>query len=228
LIDYVKDELAAEGVVVNLVSTAADDTTNERTEADEVDFNFFQHFPYLSEWNEINGGHLVNAGDIHVEPISAYSDKYNTVDEVPNGAKIAIPNDTTNAYRALRILEIAGFIKLDDEAATNLKASASNVKEYLKPIELVELDSTIIIPTKDDFDVFITNVNKALEAGITSTVLFKEGEDSPYANIIAVRSDLAADKRAAVDKLVEILQSEDTGRYILEHYDGKVIPAQTD
>jgi len=225
LVNYVKDKLAGEGVIVNLVSTAADPTTNERTEAREIDFNFFQHLPYLNEWNEINGGHLVNAGDIHVEPISAYSDRYKTIAEIPANAKIAIPSDATNEFRALRILEIAGFIKLDEAAVKNLRATVSNIKEYLKPIELIELDSTIIIPTKDDFDVFITNVNKALEAGISSTILFREGEDSPYANIIAVRSDLAADKRAAVDKLVQALLSEDTRSYILQHYNGKVIPA---
>ena len=225
LVNYVKDKLAGEGVIVNLVSTAADPTTNERTEAREIDFNFLQHLPYLKEWNEINGGHLINVGDIHVEPISAYSDRYKTVGEVPANAKIAIPSDATNEFRALRILEIAGFIKLDETAVKNLRASVSNIKEYLKPVELVELDSAMIIPTKDDFDVFITNVNKALEAGITSAILFREGEDSPYANIIAVRSDLAADKRAAVDKLVKALLSEDTRDYILRHYNGKVIPA---
>jgi D-methionine transport system substrate-binding protein len=226
LIQYVIPKLAEQGVTVNLISTAADETTNERTEAGEADFNFFQHYPYLAEWNEINAGHLVNAGDIHVEPISAYSDRYASVDEVPDGANIAIPNNATNEYRALRILEIAGFIRLSDEANTNLRASLSDVAEYLRPVELVELDSTVIIPTKDDFDVFITNVNKALEAGITSAVLFREGEDSPYANIIAAREDLTPEKRAAVDKLVAALQSEDTRAYILEHYDGKVIPAR--
>ncbi|MDR2575192.1 MAG: methionine ABC transporter substrate-binding protein [Treponema sp.] len=226
LVNFVKDKLAADGVIVNLVSTAADETTNERTEAGEIDFNFFQHFPYLSEWDEINGGHLINVGDIHVEPISAYSDKYKTVDEVPANASVAIPNNATNEFRALRILEIAGFIKLDDAANRNLKASVSNVKEYLKPIKLIELDAGMIIPTRTDFDVFITNVNKALEAGITSPVLFREGEDSPYANIIAVRDNLAADKRAAVDKLVKALQSEETRKFILDKYNGKVIPAK--
>jgi D-methionine transport system substrate-binding protein len=226
LIDHVKNKLAAEGVIVNIVSTAADSTTNERTEAGEIDFNFFQHFPYLKEWDEINGGHLINVGDIHVEPISAYSDKYKTVSEVPASASIAIPNDATNEYRALRILEIAGFIKLDETANRNLRASVSNVKEYIKPVKLIELDSAIIIPTRGDFDVFITNVNKALEAGINSAVLFREGEDSPYANIISVRDNLAADKRTAVDKLVKALQSEETRKFILEKYNGKVIPAK--
>jgi len=226
LINHVKDKLAADGVIVNVVSTAADATTNERTEAGEIDFNFFQHFPYLKEWDEINGGHLINVGDIHVEPISAYSDKYKTVNDVPAKASIAIPNDATNEYRALRILEIAGFITLDETASRNLRASVSNVKQYLKPVTLIELDSAIIIPTRGDFDVFITNVNKALEAGITSAVLFREGEDSPYANIVSVRNDLAADKRAAVDKLVKALQSEETRSFILGKYNGKVIPAK--
>jgi len=225
LVDFVKNDLANEGVIINIVATAADPTTNERTNAGEIDFNFHMHVPAMDEWNEINGGRLINVGDIHVEPISAYSDRYKTVSEVPANAKIAIPSDATNEFRALRILEIAGFIKLDESVFQNLRATVSNVKEYLKPIELVELDSPLIIPTKDDFDVFITNVNKALEAGITSAILFKEGADSPYANIVSVRDDLAADKRAAVDKLVKALQSDETRKFILEHYDGKVIPA---
>jgi D-methionine transport system substrate-binding protein len=102
----------------------------------------------------------------------------------------------------------------------------SNVKEYLKPVKLVELDAGIIIPTRGDFDVYITNVNRALEAGLTSPVLFREGEDSPYANIIVVREGLAPDKRAAVDKLVKALQSEETRKFITEKYNGKVIPAK--
>jgi D-methionine transport system substrate-binding protein len=226
LISYVKDKLATDGVIVNIVSTSTDETINERTEAGEIDFNFFQHKQYLGEWNEINGGHLVNAGDIHVEPISAYSDKYKTVNDVPANAVIVIPNNATNEYRALRILEIAGFIKLDEAANRNLRASASNVKEYIKPVKLIELDASFIIPTKGDFDVFIVNVNRALEAGVTSNVLFREGEDSPYANIIAVRDNLAADKRAAVDKLVKALQSDETRSFILSKYNGKVIPAK--
>jgi len=226
LINFVKDKLADEGVIVTLVATAWDETVNERTDIGELDFNFVQHLPYLKEWNQINGGHLISVGDIHVEPISAYSDKYKTVNEVPPNAVIAIPNNATNEYRALRILEIAGFLKLDDTASQTLQASVSNVKQYIKPIKLIELDAGIIIPTRGDFDVFITNVNRALEAGIDSAILFREGEDSPYANIVVVSSNLAAEKRAAVDKLVKALQSDETRKFILEKYNGKVIPAK--
>ena len=224
LIEFVKPKLAEQGINVVLVSTAADATTNEKTAAGEIDFNFFQHYPYLKESNEVNGFHLVNVGDIHVEPITAYSDQYSSVSEIPENAVVAIPNDGTNEYRALRILEENGFLILNEETATSLKASLADVKEYLRPLEIVELDSTQIIPTKADYDFFITNTNKALEAKITSNTLFSEGSDSPYANIIAV--DESQKDNPAILALVKELQSEATRNFILETYNGAVIPAK--
>lgn len=223
IIEYVTPKLAEQGIIVELVATSADATTNEKTAKGEVDFNYFQHYPYLEEWNTTNGFDLVNAGDIHVEPITAYSDKYTSTEEIPDDAVVAIPNDGTNEYRALRILEQNGFIKLDEETATTLSASLTDIEEYIRPLEIVELDSAQIIPTKADYDFFITNTNKALEAKITSTKLFSEGSDSPYANIIAVRAE---DKdNPAIIALVKELQSEDTRKFIEEKYEGAVIPA---
>lgn len=223
LIEYVAPKLEAQGIHVELVATAADNTTNEKLAKKEIDFNFFQHEPYLQEWNEANGYHLVNAGDIHVEPITAYSDKYSKKEDIPDKAVVAIPNDGTNEYRALRILEENGFIKLNAKTATSLRASVSDVETYLRPIEIVEMDSAQIIPTKDDYDFFITNTNKALEAKISSAKLFSESGDSPYANIIAVREE---DKEnPAIVALVKALQSEDTRKYIQDKYNGAVIPA---
>jgi len=186
---HVRPQLEEQGIYIELVSTAADSTTNERLNSGEIDFNYFQHLPYLESEVEANGYDLASAGGIHIEPITAYSDKYASVDEVPDNAIVAIPNDGTNEYRALRILELNGFIKLDDAARDSLSASVDDIVSYVKPIEIVEIDSAQIIPTKDDYDFFITNTNKALEAGITSNKLFSEGEDSPYANIIAVRTE---------------------------------------
>jgi NitT/TauT family transport system substrate-binding protein len=223
LVEFVRPTLEQNGYIIDVVSTAADDTTNEKTTAGDVDFNFFQHFPYLSEYNEINGANLANAGDIHVEPISAYSDKYKTTAEIPDNASVAIPNNATNEYRALRILELEGFVKLNASTANSLKASVADIDEYLKPIEITELDANQIIPLKEDFDFFIVNVNKAIEAKITSEVLFREGSDSPYANIIAVKdTDL---ENAAVKALVSALQSNETRNFIIEKYNGAVIPA---
>ena len=224
LIEFVRPKLAEQGIEVVLVATAADSTTNEKTAAGEIDFNFFQHFPYLQESNEANGFHLVNVGNIHIEPITAYSDKYKSVSEIPDNAIVAIPNDGTNEYRALRILEENGFLTLTEETTTSLRASLLDVKEYLRPLEIIELDSAQIIPTKDDFDFFITNTNKALEAKITSTTLFSEGSDSPYANIIAV--DESQKNNKAILALVRELQSEATRNFIQQTYNGAVIPAE--
>lgn len=222
IIEYVKPKLEAQGIEIVLVSTAADATTNEKLNAGEIDFNYFQHDPYLQSEVEANGYDLVNAGGIHVEPITAYSDKYATKEEIPEKAVVAIPNDATNEYRALRILELNGFIKLADSAKDSLSASVSDIEEYIIPLEIVELDSAQIIPTKADYDFFITNTNKALEAGITSNKLFSEGADSPYANIIAVRT---SDKdNPAIKALVEALLEEDTQNFIKEKYNGAVIP----
>jgi len=226
LIEFVAPKLEEQGITVKLVATAADNTTNEKLAKGEIDFNFFQHEPYLKEWNEVNGYNLVNAGDIHVEPITAYSDKYSSKEDIPDNAVVAIPNDGTNEYRALRILEENGFIKLNPETATSLSASVSDIAEYLRPIEIVELDSAQIIPTKDDYDFFITNTNKALEAKITSAKLFSEGNDSPYANIIAVREEDL--NNPAIVALVKALQSEDVRKYITDTYNGAVIPAKLD
>ena len=224
IIEYIKPKLEEQGIVIELVSTAADSTTNEKLNAGEIDFNYFLHDPYLQSEVEANGYDLVNAGGIHVEPITAYSDKYENKEDIPENAVVAIPNDGTNEYRALRILELNGFIKLDDSARDSLSASVSDITEYIIPIEIVELDSAQIIPTKDDYDFFITNTNKALEAKITSAKLFSEGADSPYANLIAVRSE---DKdNPAIQALVQALLDEDTQAFIESTYNGAVVPVK--
>ena len=222
IIEHVRPQLEEQGIYIELVATAADSTTNERLDAGEIDFNYFQHLPYLESENDANGYNLVSAGGIHIEPITAYSDKYTSVDQIPDNAVVAIPNDGTNEYRALRILEENGFIVLDPAAKDSLSASVKDITEFKKQIEIVEIDSAQIIPTKDDYDFFITNTNKALEAGITSTKLFSEGKDSPYANIIAVRAEDL--DNPAVKALVEALLSEETQQWIADKYNGAVIP----
>ena len=222
IIEHVRPQLEEQGIYIELVATSADSTTNERLNAGEIDFNYFQHLPYLESEVETNGYKLVSAGGIHIEPITAYSDKYTSVDQIPDNAVVAIPNDGTNEYRALRILELNGFIVLDDAARDSLSASVSDITSYVKPIEIVEIDSAQIIPTKDDYDFFITNTNKALEAGITSNKLFSEGEDSPYANIIAVREEDL--DNPAIKALVDALLSEETQQWIQDNYNGAVIP----
>ena len=223
LIEFVKPKLEEQGIEVELVGTAWDATWSEKVQNGEVDFHYAAHWPAQEAENETNDYTLVNAGDIHIEPITAYSNKWNTVEEVPDNAKVIIPNDSTNEYRALKILEEAGFIKIREDLETQLRASVLDIEEYIKPIEIVEMDSIQIIGHADEFDIYITNTNKAIEAGVdTSKYLFRESEDSPYANIIVTTPEKA--ESPEIKALVEALQSKETAEYILEHYNGAVIP----
>jgi len=225
LLNYIAPILEKQGITIEIVSTAADSTWNEKTENKEVDFNYFQHLPYLESENEANGYDLVSVGAIHVEPISAYSNKYTSVDQIPDDAKIVIPNDPTNEYRALKILEEAGFIKLDPSVEDSLQADITNITEYVKPVTITEIDSAQIIGLANDFDVYITNTNKALEAGVDTTkYLFREDADSPYANIIVTRADRANDP--AILAVVKALESESTRAYIEATYNNAVVPAK--
>lgn len=227
LLEFIAPALLEQGITIEIVSTAADATWNEKTSNGEVDFNFFQHLPYLESYNETNGADLISIGTIHVEPISAYSNFYTSVADVPEDAKIVIPNDPTNEYRALKILEQAGFIKLDPSVEDTLQADISDITEYVKPVEIVEIDSIQIIGLAADFDIFITNTNKALEAGIDTTkYLFRENTDSPYGNIIVTTADRANDP--ALLAVVAALQSPETQAFIESQYNGAVIPASND
>ncbi|AEF81408.1 MetQ/NlpA family ABC transporter substrate-binding protein [Leadbettera azotonutricia] len=224
LLEFVKPTLAAQGIDIEIITTTDSSLANEQVANGELDVNFFQHEPYLKSIVAERGFDLVNGGNIHVEPIGAYSVKYKTVNEVPNNAKIAIPNDATNEYRALRILEQAGFITLKKGVDVYQTTVANTVDKYVKPITLQELDSALIIRVKEDFDVYITNTNKILEAGIDTTqVLFREGKDSPYANILAVKASRVNDP--AIKALFVALTSEDVRKFIDSKYKGAVIPA---
>ncbi|MCH3967639.1 MAG: MetQ/NlpA family ABC transporter substrate-binding protein [Atopobiaceae bacterium] len=223
ILAYAAPALAADGITVDLVSTAPDDTLNQRTEDGEIDFNYDQHVPYLNEWNQKNAGDLVSAGNIHVEPITAYSDTYATTADVPDDAKVAIPNNATNEYRALKILEDNGFIVLSDASKDSLSASKEDITTYVRPVEIVELDAAQIIPTRESFDLYITNTNRYIESGITANKLFSESADSPYANVVVVRPENKDNE--AITKLVEVLRSDDVKGFIEQKYNGAVVPS---
>lgn len=222
LIEFVKPQLESQGIKVDIISTASDATWNEKTLNGEVDFNFMQHQPYLDEWNELNSGNLVSVGAVHVEPIAAYSEKYSSVSEIPDNATVVIPDDPTNEYRALLILQDAGFIKLRTDL-DGIRATVSDIEEYIKPIEITELDSYQINVHINDFDIYINNTNKIIEAGYDATkYLFRESPESPYANIVVTTPDKADDP--AIIALVEALQSKETAEFIIDNYGGAVIP----
>ena len=153
LLEFVKDDLAKQGITLNIITLSGDSyaTANEQTADGEFDANFFQHLPYLNSVISEKGYKLVSIGGIHVEPIGFYSTKYKSVSEIPDKATFAIPNDTTNEYRALKILEQNGFIKLKS-TIQNYSATVADIETYIKPITIVELDSANIIRVNDQFD----------------------------------------------------------------------------
>jgi D-methionine transport system substrate-binding protein len=222
LLEFVRPDLAAQGIDIEVI--LADDTlSNERVANGEADANFLQHEPYMLSQIAEQGYDLVNAGNIHVEPIGAYSTRWRSIAEIPDGAKIAIPNDATNEFRALTILAQNGFIRLKPDTEV-FNTSILDVAEYLKPVQLIELESGLVVRTRDQFDVYITNTNRVLEAGIdTGGVLFREGADSPYANIITVKT--ARKNEPAIRALVAALTTERVREFINSKYQGAVVPA---
>lgn len=207
ILNAAKDLLAAEGIELDIVSTTWDATWNDMLIDGEIDFAYFMHVPAMESIEEEMGATLYSMGGIHVEPYACFSDKYATKEELPENAVIAIPNDSSNEYRALKVLETEGFIKLDP-TMTAIDASIQKIDEYLIPIEIIEMDQANIIPSAADFDAYFVNVNRALEANIdTTSYLMREGEDSEYANIITVTEENKDNE--AIKKMVEILQSEE-------------------
>lgn len=224
ILNAASDLLAAEGIELDIVSTTWDATWNDMLIDGEIDFAYFMHVPAMESIEEEMGATLYSMGGVHVEPYACFSDKYAAKEELPENAVIAIPNDSSNEYRALKVLESEGFIKLNPEM-TAIDASIQKIDEYLIPIEIVEMDQANIIPSAADFDAYFVNVNRALEASIdTTSYLMREGEDSEYANIITVTE--ANKDNESIKKLVEILQSDEIKQFITDHFNGAVIPAK--
>ena len=218
------DQLAEKGIKVDIVSSTWDATWNDMLVDGEIDFAYFMHVPAMHSIEEEMGTTLYSMGGIHVEPYACFSDKYASKDELPENAVIAIPNDSSNEYRALKVLETEGFIKLNPDMSP-MDSSIKEVTEYVKPIELIEMDQANIIPSAADFDAYFVNVNRALEAGIDTTAyLMREGEDSEYANIITVTE--ANKDNEAIKTLVEVLQSDEIKQFITDNFNGAVIPAK--
>ena len=224
ILNAAADQLAQEGIELDIVSTTWDATWNDMLIDGDIDFAYFMHVPAMESIEEEMGATLYSMGGVHVEPYACFSDKYASKDELPENAVIAIPNDSSNEYRALKVLETEGFLKLNPDM-TAIDASVDQIEEYTIPIEIVEMDQANIIPSAADFDAYFVNVNRALEANIDTTAyLMREGEDSEYANIITVTE--ANKDNEAIKKLVSVLQSDETKKFIEENFNGAVIPAK--
>ena len=222
LLSLVVDDLAAQGITLEVKEFTDYVTPNDAVEYGEIDANYFQHIPYLESFNTEHDYHLVNAGGIHVEPIALYSSKYSSLSDIPNGAVIAIPNDPTNEGRALLLLQSAGLIKLKDNAG--LEAIPLDIVENPKNLKFSEIEAATLPRILSDVDAAVINGNYAIPAGLVATRdgLFVEGADSPYVNVIAVKA--GNENNPAVKALVEALKSDKVKAYVAEHYkNGEVV-----
>lgn len=198
---------------------------NLALESGDLDANYFQHLPYLESFNEENGTNLVSAGAIHYEPFGIYAGKTTSLDELQDGATIAVPNDTTNEARALLLLEAQGLIKLKEDAG--LTATKNDIVENPKNLQLYEVEAAQLPRVIGDVDVAVINGNYAIEAGYkVSDALAVEASDSlaatTYGNVVAVRAGEENDP--AIQALIEALTSDEVKAFIESTYDGAVVP----
>lgn len=223
LLNLVKDDLKAEGVDLKVVDFTDYVTPNLALADGELDANFFQHYPYLEKFASERGLKLVSAAKIHVEPIGVFSQKIKSIEELPDRATIAIPNDPSNGGRALILLHNNGLIKLNDP--TNLYATEFDIVDNPKKLRFRPIEAPQLPRVLPDVDAAVINGNYALEAGLSPVedALLVEGAESPYANIIAVRE--GDENKEDIVKLINALQSKKVSDFILSNYKGGVVPA---
>lgn len=224
ILEFVKPLLAEKGIELKIEEFTDYVLPNTALDAGELDANFFQHTPYLDDFNEKNGTKIVSAGAIHFEPLGVYPGKTASLDAIPDGASIAVPNDVTNEARALGLLESLDIITL--EKGAGLAATIKDIKENPHNIQFVEIEAAQVPRTLPDVDFGVANGNYALEAQIEATVLASEDKTSEgaqtFANILAVQEGKENDP--AIKALLEVLQSEKTTKFINEKYNGLVVP----
>ena len=226
ILEQVKPILAKQGI--DLVITTYSDYPIQNTVVDEgeEDANYFQHTPYLEQFNAENGTDLVSAGKIHYEPMGIYPGKTATLEGLPDGATIAVPNDATNEARALQLLAAQGLIEIDPEAGLN--ATPKDITSNPKNLQIKELEAAMIPNTLEEYDLNVINSNYALQGGLNPAedALVSEDTNSDsaqtYANIVAVKAGHENDP--AIVALVEALHSEEIQNFINETYSGSVVP----
>ncbi|MDR2576330.1 MAG: MetQ/NlpA family ABC transporter substrate-binding protein [Treponema sp.] len=219
LLNLIKDDLAAQGITLKVVEFTDYVQPNVAVLTGDLDANFFQHIPYLDS-NEEWKAKLVSAFGVHVEPFGLYSVKYKNINDLPNGATIAIPNDPSNGGRALLLLQAKGLITLKEGAG--LTATARDVTGNPKNFRFRELEAAQLPRSLQDVDAATINGNYALEAGLNpiKDSLIIEGADSPYVNIVVVQKGKEGDSRIVA--LKKALLSQKIKDYINSHYDGGV------
>ena len=225
ILEAAREVLASKGYDLEIVEYTDYVIPNNALDSGDLDANYFQHKPYLDSFNEQNGTALVSAGAIHYEPFGIYAGKTASLDALPDGATVLVPNDITNEARALLLLEAQGLLTLKEDAG--LEATPTDIVDNPKNLEFVELEAALLPRSLPDEDIAVINGNYAIEAGLKmSDALAVEDSDSlaatTYGNVVAVRAeDAESDKTKA---LIEALTSPEVKEFIETTYEGAVVP----
>ncbi|NWA83805.1 MetQ/NlpA family ABC transporter substrate-binding protein [Pseudomonas sp. D2002] len=223
ILELVKPTLAKEGVDLEIKVFTDYVQPNTQVAEKRLDANYFQTLPYLENFNKGKGTNLVTVIGVHVEPIGGYSKKIKNISELKNGATVAIPNEGSNAGRALLLLQKNGLITLKDP--TNALATPKDIASNPKNLKFKELESALLPRVLDQVDLDVINTNYALEAGLNPAkdALIIEDAKSPYVNFLVARPDNKDSD--AIQKLAKALTSPEVKAFIEKKYNGAVVPA---
>ncbi|MEV6420272.1 MetQ/NlpA family ABC transporter substrate-binding protein [Streptomyces sp. NPDC051662] len=224
ILNFVRNNLAdKEGLKLEVKEFTDYVLPNTATQSGEVDANFFQHKPYLDDFNKKKGTDIVPVVNVELEPLGLYSKKVKDLKELKAGQSVAIPNDTTNEGRALKLLADHGVITLKDGAGAD--ANLADIKDA-KGLEFKELEAATLPRALNDVDAAVINGNYAIEADLKpakDALALEKADGNPYANFLAVKR--GAEKDPRVEKLAKLLNSPEVKKYIEDTYEGSVVPA---
>ncbi|MGO4344594.1 MetQ/NlpA family ABC transporter substrate-binding protein [Paenibacillus sp. MCAF9] len=223
LLEFVKPMLKEQGVDLEIIEFNDYIQPNTQLYEKNIDANFFQHTPYLDQFNKDKGYDLVNVAAVHIEPFGAYSKKIKKIDELKDGAKVVIPNDPSNGGRALALMASNGLITLKD--GVGVSGTVSDIVANPKKLDIREVEAATLPRVLGEVDLAMINTNYALEADLVPTedALFIEGIDSPYVNILVARPDNKDSE--AIQKLAAALRSPEVKKFIDETYKGAIVAA---
>ena len=226
ILEAIKGLMAEQGYDLQVVTFNDYVLPNNAVESGEVDANYFQHITYMNDFNEKNGTHLVSVAEIHYEPFGLYPGKTKTLEDLADGAQIAIPNDGTNEARALLLLQAQGLIKLKE--GVGIEATKLDIVENPKNLDIQEIAAELLPRSLEDVDMAVINGNYAMQNGLKASTdaLAVEAADSEaatlYVNVLAVKE--GNENNPAIQALVKALTSETAKKFMEDTYSGAVVP----
>ncbi len=220
----IKPKLAEQGITLTIKVFNEYVLPNETLAGGDLDANFFQHKPWLENYVKESGNDIIPFIGVHIEPMGGYSKTITSIDQLKDGAKIGVPNAVTELGRVLALLESNKLITLKE--GVGLAGTLQDIVDNPKNLNFVEIDPSLLAPTVEEYDLAIINTNFAMQAGFVpaNDALIIEGTESPYVNVLAIRSESANDE--AIKALADALLSPEVATFIEDKYEGAVVPAQ--